>query len=700
MAGFALMPLPVRAAAADDDDDRAPHSAVASHADGAAVTTDDDDGQAAPATQVTVAGKRLDAARATIDSSLGAATYTLSNDAVERRPGGETVNLGQVLLQAPGVTQDGAGQLRMRGQGDLEYRINNVIIPESFGDVGDSISARLVDRVQLVTGALPAQYGLHAGGVVNITTKSGAYDDGGQAELYGGSHGTVEPAFEYAGARGPTNIFISASDFRSDVGLGAPEDASNPVHDATHQVEGFAYLDRLIDDRQRVSLILGSSTEQFQLPYAGLANTVVRRVTGGQRQNTQYGIAGYEWTGTNLTLQTSVFARYTSLNVDPDPALDLEQNGRSLSAKDRDTAAGLQVEGVYQAGDTNSIRSGFIVTADTGSSHAVTTVLGRDGIPAPATYLGHTSETRWENSLFIQDEWQLLPPLTLNYGLRLDSVTGPGGGTRPGPRLSLVWNAARGVTVHAGYARYFIPAPDTGVGGATAFGIGATMGAAAERDLRPETDDTYDVGAQKTWRGLAVGLDGYWRKASDLIAEQLLGPGTLMRPFNFAHGRLYGIETSVTYTRGAVAFWANLGVARAEGKAIASGGTGLRLVDVIRSRTHFIPLDSNQGYTASAGVSYRWQKLQLSTDITCGSGFSRTPVGANPDSGSLGATFQLNLAAVYRVAGLHGRPLDLRVDLINALDRRNEISDGTSVGGGVAAWGPRRGLFAGLEQSF
>ena len=667
LAGIALLPLCGRAAYADDDDD---------------------DGKTAPVTQVTVAGKRLDAARATIDPSLGAAAYTLSNDAVEKRPGGETVNLGQVLLQAPGITQDGAGQLRVRGQGDLEYRINNVIIPESFGDLGDNISARLVDRAQLVTGALPAQYGLHSSGVVNITTKSGAYGDGGQAELYGGSHATVEPAFEYAGARGPTNVFLSASDFRSDVCLD-PDGAAHPAHNATNQAEAFAYLSRLIDDRQRVSLILGSSTEQFQLPYAGPAGAALGRVTGGQRQDDQYGIASYEWTGARLTLQASTFARSSSLSVDPDPARNPEPDGESVSASNRDVAAGVQIEGVYQAGETHAVRSGYIATVDDGSSRAVTTFQPGSGDPLSASRAGSASDTRLEDSLFVQDAWQLRPSLTLNYGLRLDSVTGPGGGTQPGPRLSLVWSAGAGVTVHAGYARYFVPVPDVELAGAT-----------AEQGLRPETDDSCDAGAQESWRGLAVGMDGYWRNAHDLVAEQLLGPGTLMRPFNYAQGRLYGIETSVTYAHGPVALWANLAVARAEGRDILSAGGRLPAADMPYRRTHFIPLDTEQGYTASAGASYRWQTLQLSSDLTYGSGFNRTPLGAAPDSGSLGANFQVNLAAVYRVDGLRGHPLDLRLDLINVLDRRNEISDGTGVGGGVAVFGPRRGVFAGVEQSF
>jgi len=66
---------------------------------------DDGDEPRQPVTEIVVTAQRLDVARARIEPSLGASTYTLSNEAVENRPSGETTNLAQILLQAPGVAQ-------------------------------------------------------------------------------------------------------------------------------------------------------------------------------------------------------------------------------------------------------------------------------------------------------------------------------------------------------------------------------------------------------------------------------------------------------------------------------------------------------------------------------------------------------------------------------------------------------------------
>jgi outer membrane receptor protein involved in Fe transport len=41
-----------------------------------------------------------------------------------------------------------------------------------------------------------------------------------------------------------------------------------------------------------------------------------------------------------------------------------------------------------------------------------------------------------------------------------------------------------------------------------------------------------------------------------------------------------------------------------------------------------------------------------------------------------------------------------RFDVINALDEKYQIRNGTGVGVGAPQWGPRRGFFGGLEKTF
>jgi outer membrane receptor protein involved in Fe transport len=695
---------------------------------------DDDDEKRPPLTEIVVTSSRLDIARANVEPSLGASTYTLSNEAVESRPGSETVSVGQILLQAPGVTQDGSGQLRVRSQGDLQYRINNVILPEGFTDLGESLSARLADRIQLVTGALPAQYGLHAGGVVNITTKSGAYQDGGQAELYGGGHGEFEPAFEYAGSAGQTNYFLSGSYLRSDVGLNSPDGGANPIHDRTDQIDGFAFVDHIIDDQSRVSLIAGTSDERFQLPElapatpsaAGPSSATPRAVafqqplmidgfsslsglppSGDQRQNTQYGIVSYLRTTDQVTLQASGFTRYSTLNSHPDALTDLFDTGLSQSVVNSGLAVGLQFEAVYQLSAAHALRAGLIASSDrevdnTRSLVLPVDALGRQTSQSPESSLARSSDTVNEASFFLQDEWRPSDQLTVNLGFRFDDVRAATSGAKVSPRINLVWNGPSGITLHAGYARYFVPAPQNEIAD-TPGSLAGTTGAPPTTQgspLRSETDDYYDLGFQQKLGGLTIGLDGYWRHARNLIDQASIGAGSIPQAFNYEVGRVRGLEWSVTYASGPFSAWSNIALAEAEGKGIVSDQFGFTPVELAFVASHFVHLDHDQTYTASAGASYRWGALRLSSDLVYGSGQRRTLNLGAPNDGQLPGYLQVNFASVFRMDGVRGEPLDLRLDLINAFDRRYEIRDGTALGGGVPQWGPRRGLFVGVEQSF
>ena len=217
--------------------------------------------------EIVVTASRLDTARAQIQPQLGASVYTLDAKAIAAIPGGDNVGLNQVVLQSPGVAQDSFGQLHVRGEHNgLQFRLNGVILPEGLSVFSQTLNPRLADKVQLITGALPAQYGLRTAGIVDITTKSGVYAKGGDVSVYGGSHGEVEPSFQVSGSSGPINAFVSGSYRQSDLGVESPNSASTPLHDRTRQFQGFAYVEDILDPSTRVSVIVGTSNQTFQIP--------------------------------------------------------------------------------------------------------------------------------------------------------------------------------------------------------------------------------------------------------------------------------------------------------------------------------------------------------------------------------------------------------------------------------------------------
>jgi hypothetical protein len=124
-----------------------------------------------PTEEVTVTAQRLAAAALSIEPRIGASTYTLSNEAIQNLPGGEDLPLNQVLLQTPGVNQDNQanGAIHIRNEHlEVQYRINGIVLPEGVSFFGQGLDPRFVDSMQLITGTLPAEYGLRTAGIVDL----------------------------------------------------------------------------------------------------------------------------------------------------------------------------------------------------------------------------------------------------------------------------------------------------------------------------------------------------------------------------------------------------------------------------------------------------------------------------------------------------------------------------------------------------
>jgi hypothetical protein len=79
-------------------------------------TAQDSDAKAAAAPDakaIVVTGHRLDEARASIQPSLGATAYGVDQQTIQKLPDGDNQPLNQLILQVPGVVQDGFGQLHV-----------------------------------------------------------------------------------------------------------------------------------------------------------------------------------------------------------------------------------------------------------------------------------------------------------------------------------------------------------------------------------------------------------------------------------------------------------------------------------------------------------------------------------------------------------------------------------------------------------
>jgi outer membrane receptor for ferrienterochelin and colicins len=664
--------------------------------------------------EVVVTARRLDAARATLEPALGATSYAMPKAFIQNLPGGVNTQLNQVVLQAPGVAQDSFGQLHVRGDhGNIQYRLNNVILPEGLQVFGQTLSPRLASSVQLITGALPAQYGLRTAGIINITTESGL-KTGGEVSLYGGSHGVITPSVEYGGSWGQTSAFVSGSYTGTDVGIESPDGSARPLHDHSDQYQAFGYVDHILDDSSRISAIVGTSQQSFEIPNVrGLQPDLGLSLNGRtsfpsealdqrQREGTTYAIGTYLRTTKKFTGQASVFARYSELKYTPDVAGELLFTGIAQAARKTDLSLGTQLEGVYHANDAHTVRAGLIVSTDRTTTRSISQVFSVDAAGAqtslsPLTILDNSRNRSWTYSAYLQDEWTLAEGLTLNYGLRFDQVDAFRSERQLSPRANLVWIPVEGLTLHAGYARYFTPPPfelvaDQSV--AKFVGTSAEAPGVGNDAPRSERDDYFDLGAEWKVGALSLGADAYLKRAENLLDEGQFGAPIILTPFNYRKGYARGVEFSANYVKGPVSAYANLAISRARGKDIVTSQFNFDPTDLAYIRDNYIFLDHDQTYTASAGGSYRFGDTRVSADLIYGSGLRRD--GAVPNGGKLPDYLQVNLGVSHEV----GHGLTLRADLINVFDEKYEIRDGTGVGVGAPQFGPRRGAFVGLSKAF
>src|SRR5665213_4054079 len=284
------------------------------------------DSSSNPMQTVIVTAQHLNEERSHIQTQVGASTYTIDSAAIDAAPGGDNVLMNQVMLQVPDAAQDSFGQLHIRGDHNgLQFRLNGIILPDGISVFGQTLPPRLIESMQMIMGSLPAQYGLRSAGIIDLTTKSGSLEPGGSVTLYGGSHGELEPSFDYGGSTGPYTYFVTGDFLRSDLGIESPDGSSDPLHDHTKQHHGFAYAEDVLDEHNRVSVIIGLSDADFQIPnLRGVQPSLGLTVEGqstypseslneNQREVTQFGILSLQHSNGPLTLQTSFIARNSTL---------------------------------------------------------------------------------------------------------------------------------------------------------------------------------------------------------------------------------------------------------------------------------------------------------------------------------------------------------------------------------------------------
>jgi outer membrane receptor protein involved in Fe transport len=687
--------------------------------------------------------------RANLLPKTGTTSTEITNKDIDNAPQGGNQAIGDLLVtQFPGVSQDStsSGDYHVRNEhANVQFRINGIILPDGISGFAQYLETSFIGSMALITGALPAQYGLHNTAILDITSKDFTTNpQKGSVGVYGGSRGTITPTFEYGGKSGNTEYFFAGREFQNFLGLENPVASAGAIHDFNTRGGFFGYTNTFLDDSTRLTTITGANVVKFQIPtnpgqavFPGLFPIFGANATGGdsakinevQYEKNSYGVLAWNRDLGDINMQLAYFSRYNALLFVPDVYGDILFNGVSSTVYRESFMNGVQSDNSYKITEVHTIRAGFNSSVEQGIVRTVSTVEPVDATGTatggPFTFADPSIKTGYLVGGYIQDEWLLTPKLTLNYGARFDEMFQYIDKYQLSPRANFVYKPFWGTTIHAGYARYFTPPLLTLEAQSNVALYLNTTGAPpthAQNLILPERSNVVDAGITQqllpqcpTATGvlygkapiatvpalncpsLEVGMAGFYKRAQDLLDDGQFGAAYTLTAFNYVKGENWGVEWKARFTMNNFSAYGNFSWGRETANTIESNQTLFSAAKLDYASKQWINTDHSQLLSSNAGLSYLFSDgTRASVNMFYGSGLRQG--FANTDHVPAYVNFNFGVQRQVWEHGLFDKPITGRFDIVNVFDRVYELRSGSGIGVSAPQFGPRRGYYAGLSQ--
>src|SRR6266436_1795883 len=666
--------------------------------------------------EVVVQSQELDISREQIVPSLGATRYTVGPDRLDSQARGEDAPFNQTILRFPGIAQDSFGQLHVRGEhANLQYRIDDVLLPESIPGFGQELETRFADNISLITGALPAQFGFRNTGVIDIHTKNGPVFTGDEASVRVGSFDTIMESFERGGVIGKFSYYVTENYLHDGIGVENPTRSSSPIHDDTDQYKFFGYFSDIIDETSRVTLLVSGNHSDFQIPnnpgqtpaftVNGRSTFDSAKLDENQSEDSAYEILTYQKKAGDLNFQASIFNRYSSILFRPDDVGDLIFNGVASRVDRAILSNGVEFDSSYKLNDAHTLRAVFIFTEQHATIDTATLVFpidasGHQTSTTPIRIVDNHDKYGYFYGFYLQDGWKPFEQLTINFGGRLDFVNAFADENQLSPRINVVYKPFAWTTLHAGYARYFTPPPLEAVPESTIAKFTGTTNESAITKDSPVTSERahyFDAGVtQKIMEGFNVGLDGFYKSSHSTLDEGQFGQALILSSFNYKRGEIYGGEFTSSYDHGPFSAYGNVGWEWARGTNVSSAQFLFDPDEFAYIKKNWVFLDHDQRFSGSAGIAYTWKDWQAGIDGLYGNGLRQG--FANTQKLSPYETFSVHLSR--RIQITEKTALKIRFDVVNLLDKVYELRSGSGIGVGAPQFGQRLGFYGTVAYEF
>ena len=414
----------------------------------------------------------------------------LDKDEIAQLPGGTTTDVRKLLYTTTaGFVEGDFGQVFTRGNhANLQYQIDGIQLPDSVGgSFGEAFTPVNIDHMEILTGGLQPEFGSRMAGVVNIVTKSGTTQPGGEIGTSYGSYNQTSSFANYGAsdASGSFHYLLSATAFSTDRGLDTPAPADinadqnggseQAVHDKSYGTDAFLKLDWVADNANKFDLIAFSEDKFFQIPdypssfdpggpNSSSISTAIQDIYGNgpfnyvtsttndtQSEANKYVELAWKHTfDENSFIQIAPYWKESNLTFTNDPQDDLaaayntqiqnQSSGTpfSISSFSEDRTSdnyGTQADYTWHADSNNLIKIGGQVLLTQSSGPVSVTEANFDGTPGdPITVDGSgddSTDVGYQEGLYLQDDLTLAKWLVLNGGLRFDATQF----TFPTPRI-------------------------------------------------------------------------------------------------------------------------------------------------------------------------------------------------------------------------------------------------------------------------
>lgn len=487
----------------------------------------------------------------------------LTQAAIANSP--ERASLDRLLEQEPGIVRFSYNEPVAHGFHGITYEIDGIPAPQaSATELGELLDAEAIDSAEVITGAMPAEYGgRRQGAVVNIVTARPlppGVTHRGSVTVSAGNTADMQTSVHDAERIGTrTQVFLDDVEGRSNRGLDSP--TFIPLHDASNSADHFVHTLTNVGAHATLDISAGVDRHVFQVPIAvtgGDDNPLVS-VPGTddvEKETTQSLSAAFTLNSADGRTSTRIAPWYRDDRTQylGDTASDLaatvngQQFAQSAITQDRRSRfTGLRLEHEQQRGK-HTFKAGIDAESE---NYAGVSTISYYPVQAPpnSTFTDTAAQRGTLVSEYVQDRWLPTPFVTLFGGVRSDHSTGYTSGGQLSPRIEFDGKVGTRDIVHAFYGRFYAaPFLEDTRREAVLLAGGNPAAQLPVYDLKPERDQYYEIGLAHTMSPQARYYINLWKRdARDVLDTTNLADTPLQAVFNNTVGVARGIEGKLDF---------------------------------------------------------------------------------------------------------------------------------------------------------